>query len=436
MTRGVHVAVEPGSGKGKGAENAGLDHTTELPVSAGRFGAAGQVGTSGRDDRRRRRQDRDRAEEEALPKVDPVQAQALISDLKDVPDWLKLTSGWSWRLVISAVALYGIVWMLSTLFLVTMPIIVAIVLATILIPPAEALERKGVPPAMAGLIVVGGSFAALVGLLSALAPSFISQLQELAPTIADGRDAVLSWMETGPLGLEAARVDELLVQARDALSSNSSGVVTGVVSGATIVGQLLAGFALMLVLLFFFVKDRDEITTWARKRLPADSRDTAAALGTRAWAALGGYVRGTATIALIDALGIGIGLAIIGVPLAMPLTFLVFIGGFLPVIGAFSAGLVAVLVALAAGGASKAVLALGLILLVQQLEGNILQPMIMRRAVSLHPTVILITLTAGAAVAGIVGAFLSIPLAAVAAAIGNEIRIRHEHAHEDIGAPA
>ncbi len=427
------MAVEPGSSKAKGEPRRGLDHTTELPVS-GRMTGAGAGGGGSKAERRRRREDRDRAEEAALPKVDPAQAHAFVSELKDVPDWLKLTGGWSWRLVITAIALYGIVWMLSALFLVTMPVIVAIVLATILIPPAEALERRGIPPAAAGLIVVGGSLALLVGILAALAPSFVSQLQELSPTLAEGRDAVFNWLETGPLGLEAARVDELLQQARNAFGNNSSGVVTGVVTGATLVGQLLAGMALMVVLLFFFVKDRDEITTWARKRLPTESRDTAAALGTRAWAALGGYVRGTATIALVDAVAIGIGLAVIGVPLAMPLTFLVFLGGFLPVIGAFAAGLVAVLVALAAGGVAKAALALGLILLVQQLEGNILQPMIMRRAVNLHPTVVLISLTAGAAVAGIVGAFLSVPLTAVAAAIGNELRIRHEHANEE--APA
>ena len=152
--------------------------------------------------------------------------------------------------------------------------------------------------------------------------------------------------------------------------------------------------------------------------------------GARSWTALGGYVRGTATIALIDAIGIMIGLLILQVPLVAPLTLLVFLGGFLPVIGAFIAGLVAVLVALAAAGIVKALLVLGVILLVQQIEGHLLQPVIMRRAVALHPVVILTALAAGAALAGIVGAFLSVPIAAVVAAAGNELRLRAEAARD------
>ncbi len=350
----------------------------------------------------------------------------LVRNLQGVPRWLELSASWSWRLLIVGGAIIAASWALAQLFLVTMPIILATVIATILIPPAEYLERRGMPPAAAGLVVVLGSILVVVGTLAAVAPSFVDQLRELGPTLIEGRDTVIDWASGDPLNIDPARIDELLQQAREALGSNSQGVVGGIARGASIVGQGIAALVLMIVLLFFFVKDRDQITGWAKARLPEESRETASALGQRAWAALGGYVRGTAIIALIDAIGIGIGLAIIGVPLAMPLTLLVFMGGFLPVIGAFAAGLIAVLVALAAGGLSKALLALGLILAVQQLEGNILQPMIMRRAVNLHPTVILIALTAGAAIAGIVGAFLSVPIAAVAAAVGNELRLRGE----------
>ncbi|MBP7994580.1 MAG: AI-2E family transporter, partial [Candidatus Microthrix sp.] len=153
---------------------------------------------------------------------------------------------------------------------------------------------------------------------------------------------------------------------------------------------------------------------------------TATALGSRAWTALSGYVRGTATIALIDALGIGLALLVLGVPLVIPLTMLVFLGGFLPVIGATVAGLVAVLVALADGGPLTALLVLAAVIAVQQLEGHILQPVIMRRAVSLHPIVILVALATGSAMLGIVGAFLSVPAAAVISAVGNELRLRSE----------
>jgi predicted PurR-regulated permease PerM len=150
------------------------------------------------------------------------------------------------------------------------------------------------------------------------------------------------------------------------------------------------------------------------------------AVGRRAWTALAGFIRGTAAVALIDAIGIGIGLAIVGVPLVLPIAVLVFLGGFIPVIGAFVTGLLAVLVALAAGGLQQALIVLAIVVAVQQIESNVLQPVIMRRAVSLHPVVILAALTAGAALTGVVGAFLAVPIAAVASAVGNELRLRHE----------
>ena len=168
------------------------------------------------------------------------------------------------------------------------------------------------------------------------------------------------------------------------------------------------------------------LCVWAGERIPTSYRATAAAMGARAWTALSGYVRGTATIALIDALGIGLALLILGVPLVIPLTLLVFLGGFLPVIGATLTGLVAVLVALADGGLVTALLVLAAVVAVQQLEGHILQPVIMRRAVSLHPIVILVALATGSAMLGIVGAFLSVPAAAVLSAVGNELRLRSE----------
>jgi len=330
----------------------------------------------------------------------------------------------SWRLLVIAIAIWATVWGLARLYLVTMPIIIALILATILVPVAGWLETKGWRRSMASLVVVGGGLVAVLGLLAALAPSFVEQLRDLAPTLSLGSDTVLSWLETGPLHVPRETVDDLISQVRDALGNNSSTIVGGVLTGAALLVETLAALALMLVLLFFVIKDRDEIVTWLQSHVPMADRPRVGAMGARAWSALGGYVRGTAVIALIDAGGIGIGLAILGVPLALPLTLLVFLGGFLPIIGAFAAGMVAVLVALATGGLTKALLALGLILAVQQLEGHILQPVIMRRAVNLHPVVILIALATGASIAGIAGAFLSIPVAAVVAAVGNEALVQ------------
>lgn len=347
-------------------------------------------------------------------------------DERSVPRWLDRAGSWSWRLVVLALAIALTVWVLTRLYLVSLPVIVALILATLCVPPARALQARGLKPGLAATIVVVGGLALIVTVVALLTPSFVEQILQLRPTVEAGVDDILSWLEEGPLGWDRARIDELLAQARSTASSSGSRIFSSVLSGAAIVAETIAGLALVVVLLFFFVKDGAEIVDWFIARTPDRRRDDLRAAGGRAWDALGGYVRGTATVALIDAIGIGIGLAIIGVPLVLPLAILVFLGAFLPVIGAFLAGLVAVLVALADGGGAAALLTLALIVAVQQLEGNVLQPIIMKRAVALHPVVVLIALTAGASVAGIAGAFLAVPITAVVAAVGNELRLRSE----------
>ena len=351
-------------------------------------------------------------------------------DQNRIPDWLEVSAGWTWRLLLLLVAGLAVLWLLSRLLVVSLPVIIAIIISTLAVPPAQALRRRGWPPAAAASLVVIGGLVAIIGLLAVLTPSFVDQLTQLGPTLQAAYQDVLSWLETGPLGYDRAQVEQLLNNLGDMASAGGgSGVVSGVLSGAAFVVEGLTGLILAVILLFFFVKDGDQIVQWFIDRTSPAYRPTLRAVGARAWTALGGYVRGTATIALIDAVGIMIGLLVLRVPLVAPLTLLVFLGGFLPVIGAFIAGLVAVLVALAAAGVVKAALVLGVILLVQQIEGHLLQPIIMRRAVALHPVVILVSLAAGAALAGIVGAFLSVPIAAVVAAAGNELRLRSEAAH-------
>lgn len=344
-----------------------------------------------------------------------------------VPRWLDTSAAWSWRLLLLLVAGLAVLWLMTQILVVTLPLTVALILSTLCVPPANWLRARGFRPAVAAALVVVGGLGVLVGILAVLTPSFVDQLGDLGPTLADAWDSVLNWLETGPLGYDPAQVEDLLSNAGQALSSGGgSGVVSGVISGAAAVGQVVVGMLLLVVVLFFFVKDGDEIVDWFLARTPPARRDTVRAVGRRAWAALSGYVRGTAVIAFIDAIGVMIGLLVLGVPLVAPLTLLTFLGGFLPVVGAFTAGLIAVLVALATVGWLKALLVLAVIIGVQQLEGNLLQPMVMRRAVALHPVVVLGALGAGAALAGIVGAFLAVPVAAVAAAVGNELRLRSE----------
>lgn len=195
-------------------------------------------------------------------------------------------------------------------------------------------------------------------------------------------------------------------------------------AGAVLAAEIVAGTLLTIVLLFFFLKDGPKITGWIRNHVSGPRRDLLETLGRRAWMTLGAYIRGTALIGVADAVLIGIGLLVIGVPLVAPLMVLTFFGAFFPLVGAVVAGLVAALVALVSGGPIDALLVVGIVVVVQQVEGDVLAPLVLGRAVKLHAVVVLLALTAGAVVAGVTGAFLAVPTAGVAAAIGNELRAR------------
>jgi putative heme transporter len=362
------------------------------------------------------------------PRRRPDADEAVTSELARVPSWLATSAAWAWRLLALLAASSVVLWLLIRLYLVSLPVIIALILATLCVPPARALEARGLHRTASAAIVVIGGMIALGGLFAALTPAFIAQVQELRPTVIDAIDQLFVFLETGPLGWDREEVMGFFEQGLQAAQERGGEIASQVVSGAAIAVQGIAALSLAIVLLFFFVKDGEQLVAWLLARTPADHQETMRAVGRRAWTALAGFVRGTAAVALIDAIGIGVGLAIVGVPLVLPITVLVFLGGFIPVIGAFITGLLAVLVALAAGGLQQALIVFAIVLAVQQIESNVLQPVIMRRAVSLHPVVILAALTAGATLTGVIGAFLAVPIAAVVAAVGNELRLRHDAA--------
>jgi putative heme transporter len=353
-------------------------------------------------------------------------------ELARVPSWLATLTAWTWRLLVLLVGASVLVVVATQLALVTVPIIVALILATLAVPPARLLERAGAPPAVAAFVVVVGGLALVGGGIAALVPSFLEQVRELGPTVRDGLGRILDWVETGPLGIDRDELTDFGSQVIEGLQAQGGAVASGALSLVASVVEGIAALTLALILLFFFIKDGDRIWAWIVERTSPTHRPSVIALGQRSWEALAGYVRGTALVALIDAVGIGIGLAIVGVPLVLPLAVLVFIGGFVPIVGAFVTGLLAVAVALADGGATQALIVLAIVVVVQQVESDILQPVIMRRAVPLHPVVVLAVLTAGAKLVGIVGAFLAVPIAAVVSAVGNELRLRHELATGEI----
>jgi putative heme transporter len=349
------------------------------------------------------------------------------TELARVPSWLATAAAWAWRLLIVLVVAGALLWLFGRLSLVTLPVIAALVLSTLAVPPARKLQARGMNRGLAAVIVVIGGIAVLGLIIAALTPSFVEQVQALGPTIGDGLDRFFGMIERSPLDYDRDQIVELAQQALSTEGEGDNGEVAGQVAGAAILlVEIVTGAVLTLVLLFFMVKDGEQIVGWALARTSPDYRDLLRASGRRAWMALSGFIRGTAFIATTDAILIGIGLALLRVPLVLPLALLVFIGAFVPVIGAFVSGLVAVLVALAAGGPVTALLVLAVVVGVQQVEGQVLQPVLVRRAVALHPAVVLLAIFAGAVLAGIPGAFLAVPLAAVASAVSNEVRLRHE----------
>jgi len=231
----------------------------------------------------------------------------------------------------------------------------------------------------------------------------------------EGLDELVRFLTEGPLGLSQQQLDSALQSVAELLQS--SGVQSGAISGATLVAEVITGILLGFVLLFFVLRDGDRIWAFIRQFLPERDDDRYELVAARSVDVLGGDVRGTAVIAFVDAVLIGIALAVLKVPLALPLAVIVFLTSFIPLVGATLAGTLAALVALVANGPIVALIVVAIVILVNQLEGDLLQPVVMAQSLKLHPLVILIALTAGTILGGIAGAVLAVPLTAVVWAI-------------------
>jgi predicted PurR-regulated permease PerM len=330
----------------------------------------------------------------------------------------------AWRVLVVAGALYVLAIAFRTLQVLVVSVIISLFIASLLTPAAEWMVRRGVPRMAATWVLMLGSLGLIGGIITAIAPTVIQQFGQLGPTLEEAWDRIEEWLIAGPLDLSESQLAEYQERIFDAVRGATDRIVTGVIAGAVLAIEVIVGVLLSLVLVFFLVKDGHKLTGWVFRHLDEQHHELARALGRRTYEAGGGYIRGTSIVALVDAIGIGIGLAIIGVPLVLPLAILTFFGGFFPLVGATVAGAIAVMVALVTLGWTEALLTLGVVLLVQQTESNLLQPIVMSRAIKIHPIMVLVALTAGGLIAGIVGAFLAVPIAAVAAAIGNELRSR------------
>lgn len=342
-----------------------------------------------------------------------------------LPRWLDVCAAVSWRLLLIAAASLAAIWLLTRLYLAVLPILLGLLLATLLAPPARWLEARGMPRLLATIITVPGAVILSGFLIALLVPQITEETQALAGELDVGLQTILQGIAEFT-GISMGQIEELIETAGQRLQDNAETITAGILTGAVLAVEVVVGLVLTLVLAFFFVRDGERLAGWMLDRASSDPerRETLEAVGKRAWTTLSGFLRGQAIVAAADAVGIGIGLLILGVPLVVPLVVLTFIGGFFPIVGAFVAGLAAVLVALVSGGLVDALLVLAIVVAVQQLESNVLAPMVLGRVMRLHPVVVLVALTVGSVLAGVIGAFLAVPIAAVAAAVGNELRLR------------
>jgi putative heme transporter len=351
---------------------------------------------------------------------------------------LERTGQVAWRLLgIGVVTFFAFV-MFLRLRLVMLPIVVALLVTTLLLPLVDRLVDLGVRRLLATWVVYFSGLLLVVGGLVAIVPQTVGQFEQLGEDLESALREIERWLITGPLDLSEQQVEGYVNQAIDSIRGDGQAITSRLLTGAALAGELLAGLALTFVLVFFFVKDGHRMVGWALGHVGPRRAPAHRGAAPRAWETLAGYLRGTAITGLLDAVLIGIGLVVLGVPLVLPLAIITFFAAFFPVVGAPTAGLLAVLVALVSGGFRQALLVLALVFVVQQVESYLFAPAIMGRAVRLHPVVVLVVLTTGGLVAGLIGAFLAVPTTAVAVAVVGELRRwdrQEATGPEEVGAP-
>ncbi|TLM85793.1 AI-2E family transporter [Pseudarthrobacter sp. NamE5] len=314
-------------------------------------------------------------------------------------------------LTVAVVSVYA----LMQIKLLVIPILIALILAAAIGPFVNMLRRRGLRGGLATGIAFIGLLLVLGGVSTVIYFSVRNQWGELAAQASSGLDELQRFLLTGPIPIDQEQIN----QARQGIAefATSSQVRSGAITGLSVVTEFIAGASLMVVILFFFLKDGEKIWNFFLRPFSGPREAKLRRVGSRTLEVLGGYVRGTAIVALVDTVAIGTALLILQVPLAIPLAIIVFIGAFIPLVGATVAGILAALVALVANGPVVALIVVAVVIAVNQLEGDLLQPIVMGKSLQLHALVILMALTAGTILAGIVGAVLSVPLAAVAWAI-------------------
>ncbi|APE35407.1 AI-2E family transporter [Nocardia mangyaensis] len=324
---------------------------------------------------------------------------------------------WSLCLVAIAAGAWVLGYVAAALWVVLLPVALAIVVATILWPPARWLTERGFPPALAASVTLLGFLALLTGVVALIVPSVADQAPQLADKATAGINQVRDWVQGPPLRIRDEQLDSAVEAIVGRLQSSSAQIADGVFTGVSAATSVLVTIFMVLVLVFFYLKDGRRLLPWMHSVFGSRSGRHVEAVLERVWATLGGFIRTQAIVSMFNAVLIGASLFILDVPLALVLAVITFIGGFVPIVGAFVAGALAVLVALVGNGFTTALIVLGVVIAVQQLEGNVLQPVLQSRSMELHAVVVLLAVTGGASLYGITGAFLAVPVVAMVAVV-------------------
>lgn len=334
------------------------------------------------------------------------------SDDDAVTPFVRQAAAWSWRLLVILGAILAVLWLVAKLAVIIVPVAIAVMVTALMLPAVDWLDRRGARRGGAVALVLLTGFALFGGIMSFVVSQFISGLPSLTEQVTRSIDNATQWLSDGPLHLSREQIDKAGDTAIKAIRDNQEKLTSGALSTAATLTEIITGALLVLFTTIFLLYGGRNIYEYLTRIVPAASRERVRDAGRAGFGSLIGYVRATFLVALVDAIGIGTGLAIMGVPLALPLASLVFLGAFIPVVGAVVTGLLAVVVALLAKGLISALITLGLIVAVMQLESHVLQPLLMGRAVSIHPLAIVLAIATGAVLAGIPGALLSVPVLA------------------------
>lgn len=344
-------------------------------------------------------------------------ATARIDDADVVPAGLRAAAGWAWRMLVIGVSIYYLLRVLGFFEVLVVPVLVALLVVALLRPLVDVLAarpgRRGLPRGSAAFAVILLALAVIAGLITLIGQQVTTGFPSLQAQAVDGWETLQQTLADSPLHLTNSQISQYVDRMVAELRANSGRFVSGALQVGSTAADIGTGFFLVLFCSFFMLSGGERIWAWVVRLFPRTARTRVDGAGERAWTTLTAYVRATVVVAVVDGAGVGIAAAVLGVPLAVPLGVLVFLGAFIPIVGALVTGIVAVLVALVAKGPVVALLMLAAVVLVQQVEAHVLQPFLMGRAVSVHPLAVILSIAAGVLLAGIVGGLFAVPLAAV-----------------------